>query len=149
MAPADRASALVVDAAPLVAAADRGFPGRGHVQRILSDAQGPLLLPAPVSAKADYLLRTKIGRDAQRAFLADLAAGRFEVTCMNAADHARAADIDRRYADLDLGLADLSLIVAAERHGTRMLLTFDERDLRAVQPLAGGTFTLLPADEQR
>jgi hypothetical protein len=30
-----------------------------------------------------------------------------------------------------------------------MLLTFDERDLRAVQPSAGGTFTLLPADEKR
>jgi hypothetical protein len=72
-----------------------------------------------MAAEADYLLRTKIGRHAQRAFLADLATKRLEVTCMDGTEHARAADIDRCYADLDVGLADLSLIVAAERHGTR------------------------------
>ena len=59
------------------------------------------------------------------------------VTCMDATDHGRAADIDRCYADLDVGLADLSLIVAAKRHGTRRLLTFDERDLRAVTTPCG------------
>jgi hypothetical protein len=34
----------------------------------------------------------------------------------------------------------------AERYGTRRLLTFDERHFRAVTPLQGGAFELLPAD---
>ena len=51
-----------------------------------------------------------------------------------------------RYVDLDLGLADLSVIVLAHRHRTRRLLTFDERDFRVVSPIQGGAFTLLPAD---
>lgn len=142
-------AALVVDAAPLVAAADRSFADRGRVQRLLSEAQGRLVLPAPVSAEADYLLATKVGRSAQRAFLADLTAGRFEITCMDAVDHAWAADLDAHYADLQLGLADLSIVVAAEQHHTRQLLTFNERHFRTVAPPSGGTFTLLPADAGR
>jgi predicted nucleic acid-binding protein len=54
--------------------------------------------------------------------------------------------VDLRYADLGLGLADCSLVVLAHRHATKRILSFDERHLRAVAPLAGGAFTILPAD---
>jgi predicted nucleic acid-binding protein len=54
-------------------------------------------------------------------------------------------ELDRRYADLDLGLADLSIAVLARKLATRRILTF-ERHFRAVRPLQGGAFTLLPAD---
>jgi predicted nucleic acid-binding protein len=50
---------------------------------------------------------------------------------------------------LRLGVADASLVVIAERYATRRLLTFDERTFRAVAPLQGGAFTILPADQQR
>jgi predicted nucleic acid-binding protein len=56
------------------------------------------------------------------------------------------ARLDEQYADLDLGLADLSVVVLAHRFRTTRLLTFDERDFRAVTPLAGGSFTLIPRD---
>ena len=36
-------------------------------------------------------------------------------------------------------------MVLADRHGTTRILTFDERAFRAVPPLQGGTFTILPA----
>ena len=51
-----------------------------------------------------------------------------------------------RYSDLNLGLADLSVVVLAHRFRTDRLLTFDERDFRAMRPLAGGHFALLPKD---
>ena len=47
---------------------------------------------------------------------------------------------------LNLGLADLSVAVLASRLGTRRILTFDQRHFRAVRPIQGGTFTLLPDD---
>ena len=50
------------------------------------------------------------------------------------------------YRDLELRLADASLVVLAQRFETRRLLSFDERAFRAVIPLQGGHFTLLPAD---
>ena len=60
-----------------------------------------------------------------------------------------AMQIVGRYRDLRLGLADASLVVVAERYSTRRLLTFDERAFRAVSPLQGGAFTILPADMPR
>jgi hypothetical protein len=51
-----------------------------------------------------------------------------------------------RYADLELGLADCALVVIADRYETDRMVSFDERHFRAVTPLAGGSFTILPAD---
>ncbi len=55
-------------------------------------------------------------------------------------------DLERRYEDLDAGLADLSVVVAAHQYGTRRILTSDERHFRALRPVDGGNFTQFPAD---
>lgn len=137
---------LIVDAAPLVALADAGDQLHGQVKGILTSEPGPLVIPAPVTAEVDYLLGARHGEVARRSFLADLAAGRFAVGRLEREDHATVAEIDLRYSELGLGLADCSLMVLAHRHGTDRILSFDERHLRAVAPIGGGAFTLLPAD---
>jgi len=137
---------IVIDAAPLVAVADEGEPWRERILAVLRSHRGALFIPAPVTAEIDYLLDQRFGPRARRAFLEDLSARRYESPGMDAADYAEARALDSRYADLDLGLADLSVAVLARKLGTRRLLTFDERHFRAVRPLQGGTFTLLPAD---
>jgi predicted nucleic acid-binding protein len=101
-----------------------------------------------VTAEVDYMLGVRHGQVARRRFLADLASGRFAVGCLEREDHAAAAEIDLRYADLDLGLADCSLVVLAHWHATNRILSFDERHLRAVAPIGGGAFAILPADCQ-
>jgi uncharacterized protein len=55
-------------------------------------------------------------------------------------------ELEARYLDLELGLADCALVVLAARYETTRLLTFDERRFRVVTPLRGDAFTLLPAD---
>jgi uncharacterized protein len=137
---------LIVDAAPLVALADGDEPRRAEILEVMRNESGSLVIPAPVTAEIDYLLGQRFGHVARRAFLADLAAGRFTVDCLEREDYSTVADLDARHADLELGLADCSLIVLAQRHQTRRILSFDERHLRAVAPLDGGAFTLLPAD---
>lgn len=137
---------LLIDAAPLIALADRQDRARPDVQAVLARAPGPLVVPAPVTAEVDYLLGVRLGAVARRAFLTDLAAGRFQVESLDRAEHGRALDLDGRYADLDLGLADLSVVVLADRFATRDVLTFDHRHFRTVAPLQGGAFRLLPAD---
>lgn len=137
---------LIVDAAPLVALADAADRLHGPVKSILVSEPGPLVIPAPITAEVDYLLGVRHGTIARRRFLADLAAGRFTVGCLEGEDHATVAEIDLHYADLGLGLADCSLIVLAHRYTTDRLLSFDERHLRAVAPIGGGAFTILPAD---
>jgi predicted nucleic acid-binding protein len=138
---------LIVDAAPLVALADSSDRLHGPVKSVLTSEPGPLVIPAPVTAEVDYLLGARHGDVARRGFLADLASGRFSVGCLEREDHATVAELDLRYSDLGLGLADCSLVVLAHRHDTDRILSFDERHLRAVAPLGGGAFTLLPADE--
>jgi hypothetical protein len=93
---------------------------------------------APIVAAADV--------KESHAFPADLAAGRFMVANLELGDYARALDLDRRYAALQLGLAHLSIVILAERFETLRLLSFDERHFRAVRSLGGGPFTILPAD---
>jgi uncharacterized protein len=137
---------LIVDAAPLVALGDRLDPLHDAVRSLLHSERGTLIVPAAVCAEADYLIRQRGGADAARGFLRDIAAGRFRAEGLPAEEHAVAADLDQRYADLNLGLADASVVVLARRFRTRRLLTFDERDFRAVTPLQGGTFILLPRD---
>jgi uncharacterized protein len=140
---------LIVDAAPLVALADTADRLHERVTSILAAESGPLVIPAPVTAEVDYMLGARHGAIARRRFLADLAAGRFTVGCLEGEDHATVAEIDLQYSDLDLGLADCSLVVLAHRHATDRILSFDERHLRVVAPIGGGSFTVLPADEPR
>lgn len=71
---------------------------------------------------------------------------RRDVACLEAGAYPVVAELDARYSDLDLGLADCSIAVLAERYETRRLFSFDERHFRTVAPLQGGAFELLPAD---
>jgi len=138
---------LICDAAPLVALADRAEPQRDRLLELVRHERGDLIVPAPVAAEVDYMLGVRLGQAARRAFLEDLAARRFEVACLAPGDYATVASLDARYADLELGLADCSVVVLAARFDTRRLLSFDERDFRPVEPLQGGAYQLLPADE--
>lgn len=137
---------LLIDAAPLVALADPTEPQREAILDALTSETGTLVIPAPTTAEIDYLLGQRFGPGARRAFLADLAAGRFSVGNLERGDYATIIDLDTRYADLDLDLADCALVTLAARHRTTRILSFDERHFRAVAPLHGKAFTLLPAD---
>jgi predicted nucleic acid-binding protein len=69
------------------------------------------------------------------------------VECLSRTEIDTARAIVEQYRDLRLGLADASLVGLAERYATRRLLTFDQRAFRAVAPIQGGVFTILPGDE--
>jgi predicted nucleic acid-binding protein len=137
---------VVIDAAPLVALADRNDPRRSAVLENMRGEPGDLVVPAPTTAEVDYLLGERYGRPARRAFLRDLAEGRYDVVCLEPEDYAAIQNLDDRYADLELGLADCAIVVLAHRFDTTRVISFDERHFRAVTPLQGGAFTILPAD---
>jgi predicted nucleic acid-binding protein len=92
------------------------------------------------------MVRRRGGPAAGRSFLEDLSQGRFQMENLDREELTLALETHNRYADLNLGLTDLSVVVLAHRHRTTRLLTFDLRDFRTVTPLQGGAFQLLPAD---
>ena len=114
------------------------------VERLLRDEEGDLVVPLPVATETDYLLGRRGGRSARLAFLDDLVTGRFTLADIDAADLSTIRDLEERYADLDAGLADLSIVVVAARRRTPRIATFDHH-FRALRPIdASPAFIVLP-----
>jgi uncharacterized protein len=103
-------------------------------------------VPSPAIVEVDQLLRSRVGPHAARLFLAALDAGEHEVAYLSPGLFGRAVEIDARYADLDLGLADAAVMAIAERHSLP-ILTFDFEHFRATGPERG--FWRLVVDEAR
>jgi predicted nucleic acid-binding protein len=138
--------ALIVDAGALYAQADADEPGHAAIRAILEREREALVTTELAIAEADYLILDRLGPDVELAFLDDLAQGTYVVECLDQPQLRAARNLIARYRDLRIGLADASLVVIAERYASRRLLSFDERAFRAVAPLQGGSFTILPAD---
>ncbi len=138
---------LVIDAGAFLAATNEKHPRHADVVRCIRDSSGPLVTTQVVLAEVDYMLMTKDGVAAELEFLADVVRGAYQAECLNDTEVARAVDVVARYRDLRVGLADASLVVLCARYRTRTILTLDDRCFRAMTPLTGGHFRLLPADE--
>ena len=137
---------LILDAGTLFAQADAEDPEHEAITGLLQAERGALVTSQVAVAEADYLILDRLGVDVELAFLDDLAAGTFIVDCLGREELGMARDLAKSYRDLELGLADVSLAVLAARHRTDRIATFDERAFRAITPLQGGSFTVLPAD---
>lgn len=98
-----------------------------------------------VLAELDYLLHARATPAAVEAFHWEIRAGSLGVEWWSGLE-LQAVDIAERYRELGLGLVDASLVALAGRLETNRIATFDERHFRAVDPLGGGSFALLPID---
>jgi predicted nucleic acid-binding protein len=137
---------IVLDTSGLLAALDADQQHHQLARQVLADDPGPLLLSPFVLAELDYLLLQRVGQDAERALLDEVARGAYDLVGFGAAEVAAAAELLGRYGGLRLGLADASVVIIAGAARTTRLLTLDERHFRSVRPLWGKAFTLLPAD---
>jgi uncharacterized protein len=99
-----------------------------------------------VVAELDYLLATRVNKDSERALLAEVGRGVYRLEAFDAADIERAERLIGRYREMEIGLADASLVVLANRYGVRELLSLDERHFRTLRGPGGRPFRLLPAD---
>ena len=112
----------------------------------MNERETPVLSPF-TTAEVDYHLQRLRGPQGNRAFLADLAAGRFEVPGFEPGDFNTISGLNERYRDLSPGPGHFSMVVPAARSGPPPLLSFDYRHFRLMRPLQGGSFTLLPFDQ--
>jgi len=102
------------------------------------------LLPWAVLPEVDYLLSAHVGMRSRELFLADLAAGAFNVEWGEPSDLERARELNERYRALGLGLVDGAVIAVAERIGARAIATLDLRHFGAVE--IRGRPSLVPRD---
>jgi len=137
---------IILDTSGLLAAIDSSQRHHVAAAAALRASAGSLLLSPFVLAELDYLLVTKVSSKAATALLGEVADGAYRLEPMAPGDIGRASEIIDQYRDLQLGLADASLVVLAERHRTDDILTLDERHFRAVDGYGGRPFRILPAD---
>jgi uncharacterized protein len=136
----------VADTGPLLAAAHRGDPAHALAAALVTALGRDLLVLSTVVVEVDQLLRSRLGARAARSFLSALAAGEHTPAFLSPGLFRRAAEIDARFADLDLGLVDASVMAYAERHALP-ILTFDFEHFRAAAPERG--YWRLIVDEGR
>jgi len=133
---------ILLDTSGLLSALDESQRYHHECAALVGEASPPLLLSPFVLAELDYLLMRNVGRRAQAALLEEVARGAYQLELFGA----RAKEVVEQYADLEIGLADASIVVLARRHAVTEVLTLDERHFRAMRVERRKRFKVLPFD---
>ncbi len=134
---------LIGDTGALIALYDKDDDYHHAVLSII-EKTSTIIIPDVILAEIDYLLCKFLGVKAEVDFLEALIEGTYTLYRLDKQDFTRCRERLKQYQDLDLGLADTSVMATAERLNIYNILTIDERDFRAVhlkKPLV-----LLPTD---
>jgi uncharacterized protein len=138
--------AIICDTSGVFAAYDTANAHHAATVAAIEAETGALLLPVLLLAEIDYLFHTRLGAMAAYEFLCAVEEGDFRLIAFDDADVLRCRQLLDQYRDLEIGLADASVVATAERLGVFRLLTFDQRHFRAIMPRNQSHFILLPAD---
>ena len=135
----------MADTGALYALVDRSDAWHARVVAWWEGNRAPVVVPVTTLPEVTYLLQTRIGTDAEHAFVRAVASGEFTVEPLDPDDIERAADVMRDYADLPLGFVDASIVAVAERLEARTVLTTDRKHFGTVRPRHLRGFELAPA----
>lgn len=137
---------IIADTSGLLALFNAREPRHSVVRRALAGSRAPLIVSPYVVAELDYLVSTRIGVDAELAVLRALSGPPYQLAEVDATLLADSADVVQQYADQQIGVADASIVVLAQRHRTDRVLTLDRRHFTVLRTAEGTPFTLVPDD---
>lgn len=135
---------IVADTSGLLAYFNAAEATHAAAAEIVDGERDPVVVSPFVVAELDYLVATRIGVDQELAILHELSAGAYELPSIDAAALREVELVITRYRDQQVGVTDASLVVLAQRYGTRTILTLDRRHFDVLRPLSGGRFKILP-----
>ncbi|MFN7960930.1 MAG: PIN domain-containing protein [Thermoanaerobaculia bacterium] len=119
--------ALLLDTGILYAGYDRSDSWHEAAKSLLAENPRGLIVPAPVIPEVDYLLGKRLGSQARTAFYQGLADGHYFVAELPAEGYATVAELNRQFADLELGFVDAAVVALASQLGLRKIATVDRR----------------------
>jgi predicted nucleic acid-binding protein len=138
--PVGSAAAPICDTGALIDYLVESAPDHRLFRTVIDEAR-TRYVPGLVLAEVDYVLRDE--RGAMQVFMRDVARGAFTYAPPTVGQLSRAMEVDRRFADLSLGLVDGSVVALAESLGIRRLATRDVRHFAAVRLHDGRPFDLV------
>jgi len=136
--------ALVLDTSVLLAALDAADPDHGPCARLLTISREDLIVPVLVLGELDYWCQTRLGPDVWPAFLEDVLRGAYEIAAPSAEDLERCLELQRTYADLEVGVVDASVLALVERLEEERVATLDHRHFATMRPAHVSALELLP-----
>jgi predicted nucleic acid-binding protein len=146
-------SRVVASTSGIIAASDRSARESAACREVLQQA-GTVIISPLVLTEVDHLAKARFGSRARTAIIdfviAQARQMRFQIpeTGIEILDTARL--IQKRYASLELDLADAINVGLAAQYRTDAMLTLDRRAFRAVRPLTPHKwFRILPDDLER
>lgn len=133
---------VLVDTGPLVAIFDRSDNHHAVCLETLKVIQPPMWTTWPVLTEAAWLLKDD-PKGLQRLWTC-VETGLLRIASLLESDLAEMAAVQKKYAALSLQLADMSLLLVAERDQRTMIFTLDRRDFSPIQKKSRGKLRLLP-----
>lgn len=136
---------IIADTSGLGAFFNRREAASPRVVRFMESVRDVVVSPY-VLAELDYLVTQRAGVRGELEMLRRLTAESYILPEFGTGDLLTAIEVIERYRDQAIGVTDASLVVLADRYGTRDILTLDYRHFDVLRPLDGGRFRLMPRD---
>lgn len=135
---------VVADTSAMLALVDSGQGDHRKMVELFRQMQDGWILPAATLPELDYLIHRSLGGAKQQIWMADLAAGVYQIE-WHGRDHLRRAVLlNRKYQGLGLGYVDSMVMATAETLGASAIATLDLRHFGSVA--LKGNPRLLPRD---
>jgi hypothetical protein len=133
---------VLVDTGPIVAILSQSDEHHAACVEQLHRIKGPLVTCWPIITEAVWLLRAH--PPAAQILLSSFEGRPFELLALKEADLPAIASILAKYQDLNVQLADASLIHLANREGIETIFTLDRRDFGVMRLARGKRPRLIP-----
>ncbi len=135
---------IIIDTGIIYAMADRDDAWHERVVAYLKTQKDTLIVPITVLPEACYLLNSYLGKEVERSFISSLLHGEMTVEGLTAEDLRQTSNLLQRYADVNIGFVDATVVAIAERLKIHRILTTDRRHFSLIRPRHSPLFELLP-----
>jgi uncharacterized protein len=122
---------ILADTGFWLALANRADAHHVRAKAALARHRGPYTTTWPVMTETCHLLASRLGTDAELAFVRSAALGAFEIFALERLHLPRVEVLMAKYRELPMDLADASLVILAEESGCGDILSTDARDFGA------------------
>lgn len=134
--------ALLLDTGVIYALADIDDSWHRRVRDYLRRRRDVLIVPITVVPEVAYLLRVRLGPDAECKFVESLSKGEISLELVSITDLERSLELMGKYPAI--GLVDASIVAIAERLRLSVIATTDRRHFSQVRPRHVTAFRLVP-----
>lgn len=123
---------VLLDTGIVYAYYDRSDRWHERARHVVQGERRGLILPSPVIPEIDHLLGRRLGARSRSTFYSGIVQGYYLVVDLPREGYARVADLNRQFADLELGFVDAAIVAVAESIGLSRIATTDRRHFEPV-----------------